>query len=158
MSELNLDEKVIVKNLCEWALYFPRIEGSGDVKVPEKGIVRLTRGEIQSQVYASNKMFCGLDGQGSHAKLYVTDKATRVMLGFEGEDSKEVQNVITPERIQKLLAYKTQKAFEEKIKEEIVLNSEKLALIEEAKRQKLNDHSKIKFIEDYTGFKFNDGK
>lgn len=154
MSEMNLDEKIVLKNLCEWDLFFKRVETGGEVKVPKKGVTRLSRGEVQAQVYANNTMIAGLDGLGSHAKIYIDDKATRVMLGFEREDSKKEQDVVTPERIQKILAYKTQKTFEEKIQEEIKLDSEKLLLVEEAKRQKLNDYEKIQFIEDYTGFKF----
>ena len=154
MAELNMDTKVAVKNLCEWDLYFNRAEGSGDVRVPSKGVTRLSRGEIQAQVYNGNKMFTGVDEQGSHAKLYVDDKDTRVLLGFESEDGKETQNVITPERVKKILEYKTQKTFEEKIQDEIKLDSEKLLLIEEAKRSKLKDYDKIKFIEEYTGHKF----
>ena len=69
-----MDTKVAVKNLCEWDLYFNRAEGSGDVRVPSKGVTRLSRGEIQAQVYNGNKMFTGTDEQGSHAKLYVDDK------------------------------------------------------------------------------------
>ncbi|GIN23109.1 hypothetical protein [Siminovitchia fordii] len=154
MSDLNLDQKVVIKNMCEWDLFFKRIESPGEVKIPKKGVTRLSRGEIQAQVYANNTMLSGLDGQGSHAKLYIEDKDTRVMLGFESEDGKQEQDIITPERIQKILAYKTQKTFENKIQEEIKLDSEKLLLVEEAKRQKLNDYEKIKFIEEYTEFKF----
>lgn len=158
MAELNLDEKVSIKNLCEWDLFFKRIEGSGDVKVPRKGVTRITRGEIQAQVYANNSMFSGIDGVGNHAKIFIDDKATRVMLGFEDEKSEQEQHLVTPERIKKILSYKTQKTFEENVKSDIKLDSEKLLLVEEAKRQKLNDYDKIKFIEEYTGFKFENNK
>jgi hypothetical protein len=158
MSELNLDLKVEVKSLCEWDLYFSRQETLGEVKVPKAGKVRLSRSEIQAQVYAQNSMFVGIDGAGSHAKLYIEDKDTRILVGFEDADSKEAQNVITKERVQKILGYKTFKTFQEKIEEEIKLDSEKLLLVEEAKRQKLNDYDRIQFIEDYTGFKFEDKK
>lgn len=151
----NLDEKVLIKNLCEWDLYFPRIENPGDVKIPQKGVTRLSRGEIQAQVFANNSMFSGTDGKGNHAKIYIEDKETRVLVGFEDEDSKETQKVLTPERVKEILEYKQQKTFEKKIEEEVVLDSEKVLLIEEAKRQKVNDYDKIKFIEEYTGHKFN---
>lgn len=158
MSDLDLDKKVVLKNLCEWDLYFTRIEGAGEVKLPRKGVTRLSRGEIQAQVYANNSMISGTDGQGSHAKIYIDDKDTRVMLGFEDEDGKEKQNVITPERVKEILQLKTKKAFEKNIEEEIKLDSEKALLMEEAKRQKLNDHDKIQFIEEYTGYKFKSDK
>lgn len=151
---LNLDEKVVLKNLCEWDLYFPRIEGTGDIKIAKKGVNRLTRGEVQSQVYANNGMFVGVDGKGSHAKIFIEDKATRVLVGFEDEEGKEEQNVLTPEKIKKLYEYKTQSTFEKHVKENVVLDSEKLLLVEEGKKLKINDHDKIKFVEEYTGFKF----
>lgn len=158
MSELDLDKKIVIKNLCEWDLYFKRIEGNGEVKIPQKGITRLSRGEIQAQVFANNTMFTGLDGQGSHAKIYVDDKDTRVLLGFESEDGKDKQNILTAERIKEIFAYKTQKSFEKHIEDEIKLDSEKMLLMEEAKRQKLNDHDKIQFIEEYTGYKYKTDK
>ncbi|MCY7948759.1 hypothetical protein MOC03_21215 [Bacillus atrophaeus] len=52
------------------------------------------------------------------------------------------------------MGYKTQKAFEDNVQKEIVLESEKAQLFEVAKKEKINDYNKIKFIEDYTGFKF----
>ncbi|MCM3274532.1 hypothetical protein M3691_38165, partial [Paenibacillus elgii] len=84
-AELKLDEKVNVKNLCNWDLYFYRIESVGEIKVPPNGFVRLTRHEIQSQVFNGNKFFVGIDGNGAHPKLYIDDKATRILVGFETE-------------------------------------------------------------------------
>ncbi|KYC94831.1 hypothetical protein B425_1748 [Bacillus amyloliquefaciens] len=52
------------------------------------------------------------------------------------------------------MGYKTQKAFEENVQKEILLESEKAQLFEVAKKEKINDYAKIKFIEEYTGFKF----
>jgi hypothetical protein len=151
---VDLNARVVVKNLCEWDLYFPRIERTGDVKLVAKGINRLEIGEIQAQVYANNAMFTGIDGRGSHAKIFIEDKDARVFLGFEDEDGKEVQNVLTPDKIKKLFEYKTQSTFEKHVKENVLLDSEKLLLVEEAKKLKVNDFDKIKFIEEYTGFKF----
>ncbi len=154
MSTVNLDEKVVVKNLCEWDLHFKRLETIGDFKLPRKGVNRLTRAEIQAQVYAGNKMFAGTDGKGSHAKIYIDDKDTRVLVGFEDEEGTEKQDILDDEKIKKILDYKTLNTFKKHVQESVLLQSEKLFLFEEAKRQKLNDFEKIKFIEEYTGFKF----
>lgn len=151
---IDLNKRVVIKNLCEWNLYFPRMERTGDVTLVPKGINRLEIGEIQAQVYANNPMFTGIDGRGSHAKILIDDKETRILLGFEDEEGKELQNILTPEKIKKLLEYKTQSAFEKNVKENVILDSEKLLLVEEAKKLKVNDYEKIKFIEEYTGFKF----
>ncbi|MCY9038617.1 hypothetical protein MOE77_17035, partial [Bacillus inaquosorum] len=99
-------------------------------------------------------MYVGTDGQGSHAKIFIDDKETRVHLGFEAAENDSEQEVITPERIKQILAYKTQKTFEENVTKDIKLESEKAQLFEIAKKEKINDYKKIKFIEEFTGFKF----
>lgn len=154
MSKLNMDERVPVKNLCDWDIYFNRIETIGSVKIPRKGIMRLTRSEIQSQVYDRNIFFVGLDGKGSHAKVYIEDKDTRVLVGFEDIEGKEKQQVLDAERIRQILEYKSMSTFKKKIEEEVKTHAEKATLVEAAKKLKLNDHDRIKFIEEYTGFKF----
>ncbi len=156
MSNLNMDERVPVKNLCDWDVYFDRIETVGTVKIPRKGIMRISRSEIQSQVYDRNPFFVGLDGKGSHAKVYIDDKPTRVIIGFEDEESKEKQQILDTERINQILEYKTMNTFKKRIQEEVKTHAEKATLVEEAKKAGLNDHEKIKFIEEYTGFKFGD--
>nr|MDH3154457.1 hypothetical protein [Bacillus licheniformis] len=151
---IDLDKKITIKNLCTWDLYFKKLESYGDFRLPANGIRQITVGEVQSQVYDNVKMFVGTDGKGSHAKVYIDDKETRVHLGFEAEEKGDEQNVITPERIKQILSYKTLKAFKENIENEIKLESEKAQLIEVAKKEKINDYEKIKFIEEYTGYKF----
>lgn len=151
---IDLDKKITIKNLCTWDLYFKKLESYGDFRLPANGIRQITVGEVQSQVYDNVKMFVGTDGKGSHAKVYIDDKETRVHLGFEAEEKADEQNVITPERIKQILSYKTLKAFKENIENEIKLESEKAQLIEVAKKEKINDYEKIKFIEEYTGYKF----
>ncbi|MCI3196936.1 hypothetical protein GXP75_14875 [Bacillus sp. HU-1818] len=151
---INLDKKIAIKNLCSWDLYFKKIDSHGDFRLPANGTRQITVGEVQSQVYDNVKMFVGTDGQGSHAKIYIDDKETRVHLGFETDEKGSEQNVITSERIKQILCYKTQKSFEENVSKEIHLDSEKAQLFEVAKKEKVNDYKKIKFIEEYTGFKF----
>lgn len=118
--------------------------------------LRITRSEIQSQVYDRNPFFVGLDGKGSHAKVFIEDKDTRVLLGFESDDGKDQQQVLDKERVKQIIEYKTMTTFKKKIKEEVKTHAEKATLVEEAKKLGLNDHDRIKFIEEYTGFKFGD--
>lgn len=153
-KELDMDKKIEVKNLCDWDLYFDRIETNGSVRIPKNGKIRLSRAEIQAQVYDNNVMFSGTDGEGSHARIYVDDKDTRVLLTFEEDDDKSKQSVLNEEVVEQLLEYKTQKAFEKNVKEKVKTQAEKNFLVEESKRQKLNDYEKINFIEEYSGFKF----
>lgn len=154
MSDIKLDEKVLVKNLCDWSLYFERVETNGSVRLPRNGKIRLSRAEIQAQVFDNNVMFVGSDGVGSHARIYIDDKDTRILVGFETEDAKEKQQILDTDVVKKLFAYKTQKSFEDNVKKQVKTKAEKNFLVEEAKRQKVNDFEKIKFIEEYTGFKF----
>ncbi|MES9718998.1 hypothetical protein ABWK63_19010, partial [Bacillus safensis] len=81
---IDLDKKIKIKNLCSWDLYFKKFESPGDFKLPANGVRQITVAEVQSQVYDNVKMFAGTDGVGSHAKIYIDDKETRVHLGFEG--------------------------------------------------------------------------
>lgn len=149
---IDLDKKIKIKNLCSWDLYFKKFESHGDFKLPANGVRQITVAEVQSQVYDNVKMFAGTDGVGSHAKIYIDDKETRVHLGFESDDT--TQNVIDQEAIKKILTLKTQKSFEDNVRKSIKLDSEKAQLFEVAKDSNINDHNKIKFIEEYTGFKF----
>ncbi len=151
----NMDKKVWVRSLCDWRLSFPRQEGSGDISFKPNGRIRLTVAEIQAQVFNGSKFFGGEDGQGSHARLYIEDKEVRVLVGFEEEDAKSKQEILDKETVEKLLSYKTPSSFEKNVKEKVKTNAEKNFFAEEAKRQKLNDFDKIKFIEEYTGYKFN---
>lgn len=159
---LKPEDKVLVKNLCAWPVYFARIEGNGDIKIVENGTSRLTVEEIESQVHSGNKMFIGENGQGSNARLYIDNKELRVQLDFErGEDVTEedeltppvTQKVLTEDVIKKILAVKTQAAFEKRVKEDVVTTAEKAKLVEVAAKIDLNDHKKLKFIEEYAELK-----
>lgn len=156
MKNISMEERVWVENLCAWDLYFKRLEGHGDVRIPAKGRTRLERLEIQAQVYNKNPFFVGVDEKGSHAKIFIDDKDTRVLVGFESDDTKEEQNILTKKKIEKILNYKTMGTFKKYIKENVVTNAEKAMLIDVAKSIKLNDYEKIQFIEEYTGLKFDE--
>lgn len=49
-EDFNLEKKVTVRSIAEWTTGFQRIETNGDVTIPPNGTVRLSRGEIISQV------------------------------------------------------------------------------------------------------------
>lgn len=152
-QELNLDQKVTVRNIANWPVTFARIDGIGDIIIPPNATARLTRNEIISQAQTGNRLFVGADGLGSHATLIVEDAPTKVELGFESEDGKTTQNVFTDAKVKELFALKTKAAFEKRLVSDIVTRAEKKALIEAAKRMKLNDFEKVRAIEAHTGFK-----
>lgn len=152
-EELNLDIKVTVKSIAPWNVGFVRkAEGYGDINIAPHGSVRLSRNEIISQVQNGNKLFSGTDGLGSHATLYVDDAPTRKELGFDDDERKQLSffNV----SVKKLFAIKNQADFEEQFKYQIYTRSEKFAIIEAMKKEGVNDYSKIRFVEQYTGISY----
>lgn len=158
MSELNMNDKVYVKNLCAWDLFFTRIERQGDVKIPSKGRIPIERSEIQSQVYNGNRFFVGTDGQGTKAKVYIDDKATRVLVGFEEEESTKTQDVLDEKEMKRILDLKTDKSFKDNLEKHITLQNEKYAIIDYARKIKFKDYDKIKVLEEHTGYKFEEPK
>ena len=152
-KELNLDLKVTVKSLAGWDTGFQRIvDGIGDVNIPPEGSVRLPRSEIIAHVQTGSKLLAGIDGMGSHATLFVNDKATRVELGFESEDGKQKQEYLDEDKVKKLFDIKTYDRFESSFKEAVKTRAEKYAIMKMIKKLGINDYSKIRFAENYTGF------
>jgi LEA14-like dessication related protein len=149
----NIDSKVWVTNLCNWNLYFKRAEGIGDIKIQSKGKLRLPIAEIQSQVYSNNIMFVGTDGKGSNARIYIEDKDTRILVGFESEDSTEIQVILNEEKIKDIIEIKAKKSFEDNVKKYVKTDAEKKTFVESVIKLGLNDFDKIKFIESYTDLK-----
>lgn len=153
--KLNLDEKVTVRNIAGWNVGFARLaDMKGDVVVPAEGTVRLTRNEIIMQTQNGNRLFNGIDTIGSHATLFIEDKDTRVEVEFESEDGKRKQDVLNEDKVKYMFNLKTDKSFAENLEKNIVTRAEKYALVKMIKRMKLNDFSKMKMVENYTGYKF----
>lgn len=151
---LNMDEKITIKNLCEWAISFRRINGVGDIWMPAKTTLRIDRGEVISQVQNNNTFFTGEDGKGGHARIFIDDKATRIEVDFETE--KTPQNVITEEKVKAAFDVKTKAGFKKAIEELAHSYAEKATLVALVKKLGLNEYDKIKFIEEYTGKKIED--
>ena len=152
-EELNMDQKVTVRNIAGWPVGFRRIDSLGDVMIPKEGTTRLSRGEIISQVQSGNRLFNGIDSRGSHATLYIEDEPTRLEVEFDSKEEKHTQMILTTDLVKKLFDYKTMKTFEEKLKEYVVTRAEKYAITQMVQKLKLNDHEKIRAIENYTGYK-----
>ena len=121
---------VRVNNLCDWPLYFSRIDGVGSVMIPRKAknFALLSFDEVQSQIQVDNKMFTGEDGLGSHARIQIVDEAQRrELFGLD-----PVQ--LAAEAVKGLLAINTKAKFQARLNELVKTNAEKktlLALAEE---------------------------
>ncbi len=155
IMSLNMDEKISVRNLCEWTVSFKRIDSIGDVLINANTSIRLPRGEIYSQVQSGNNLFAGIDGVGSHARIYIDDKETRVDLDFEDTEGKKTQLIVDDNKIKELFAIKTKNAFEKAVRETVITNAEKAKLASGVKKFKLNEFDKVQFIQDYTGMSVN---
>ena len=153
-EELNLDTRVTVKSIAGWNVGFARVaDGVGDVNITPNGSTRLSRNEIIAQVQNGNKLFLGTDGMGSHATIFIDDAPTRIWLDFESEDGSRKQEVFSDAKMKSLFDIKTQKSFEAKFQSAIYTRAEKYAAIQAIKRLQLNDFNKIRFVENYTGYK-----
>ena len=53
---LNMDEKIQIRNLCNWALSFKRIDSIGDVLIPANSTMRVARGEVFTQAQSGNNL------------------------------------------------------------------------------------------------------
>lgn len=145
---LNLEQQVTVRSIAGWTVGFARIVSNGDVTIPVRGSIRLTRNEIISQVHNGNTLFNGTNGQGDHATLIIEDKPTIYEISFENATQ------FSDNAVKKLFAINNQDEFEKELKKTIVTRAEKYALMTSIVKQKLNDFSKIRFCENYTGYKF----
>lgn len=153
VKELNLEQKVTIKNIAGWTVGFKRIEGDGDVTIPPEGTTRLSRSEIIAQVQNGNRLLTGTDNRGSHATVYTDDAPTRVELDFDIPEENITQQVLTADAVKKLFEYKTMKSFEDKLRQMVVTRAEKYAILQIIKKEKFNDFEKIRAVENYTGFK-----
>ena len=144
---LNLEQQVTVRSIAGWTTGFARILTVGDVTIPSRGSIRLSRNEIISQIHNNNNLFNGTDGFGSHSTLIIDDAQTIKEVGFNAESQ------FSDKLVKDLFAIRSQNEFESELKKKIVTRAEKYALMISIIKQELNDFSKIRFCEAYTGFK-----
>jgi len=144
---LNLEKQVTVRSIAGWTTGFARMLTVGDVTIPSRGSIRLSRNEIISQVHNNNNLFNGTDGYGSHATLIIDDSQTIDEVGFKAESQ------FSDKMVADLFNISNQNEFEDELKKKIVTRAEKYALMISIIKQQLNDFSKIRFCESYTGYK-----
>ena len=150
VEDVRLDQKVTVRSIAPWATGSARVTSNGDISIPAKGTVLLSREEIIAQGQNGNVLLNGIDGVGSHATWYIEDEFTRKELSYEVDGQ---QVFLTQDNIKKIFDLKTQKAFEDNIKKAVVTRAEKAYLIDTISSLGLNDYQKIAFCIEYTGMK-----
>lgn len=153
---VDANKKVTLKNLTSWDLTFKRINTLGDVIIPARGKIAMLSEEVMAQIYNNNRLFVGDDGKGSHARIFIEDEEIRCEAEFENKQSKKNQDILTDEKLKEIFSLKTLVSFKKNIQEKIKSQAEKAKVIEYAKTHKINDHDKIEFLQEYTGFKLGD--
>lgn len=133
---MELTDKVLIDNLCNWPLYFRRLNGIGDIRIPAKvkGYAMLDVAEVQMQIQSGNRMFVGNDPAcpGSHARLYIADESQRKAL-FGIEDTVGDVLVLNAETVKQLLAIKKKDEFNARLTALVTNDAEKKMIAEIAK-------------------------
>lgn len=150
-EDVRLDKKVIIRSIAPWNTGSSRKTTAGDIGIPPKGTILLSREEIIAQAQNGNRLLTGIDGVGSHATWYIEDDYTRKELSFDVDSKK--QTFLTQDMIKKIFDLKTQKAFIENIQKTVITRAEKAYLIDSIKVLGFNDYQKIAYCIEYTGMK-----
>jgi hypothetical protein len=98
-------------------------------------------------------MFVGT-GNGNHARIYIENPELRKYVGFDSEDDKQKQFILTDEECKRILEYKTFIAFEKHLKEDVVSKHEMAIIMNYARKIKLNDYKQVVALENHCGMKF----
>lgn len=140
---LSMEEKITLKNLANWMVGFNKIESNGEVNINAGGSVRVSRAEVISQYENGNKLLSG-DGDGTHATIYIDDKATRDYLDITSE-------LIDKNKVKKIFAINGLDDFRNEIYKTFTTQAEKVLLIKLIRECGFNDFNKIRECETLCG-------
>ena len=158
MTKIRLEDKIPVDNLCNWALYFPRVDGQGEVKIPAnaKNFSLLTFNELQMQVQVRNPMIIGTDEIGSHARIKIVNPEHYKALFAGDTEIVDPPKILTMDAVKELLNVPTKKNFIKEMETLVQTSAEKKMLVELAKQANAENVEawKISEIENYTGMTF----
>lgn len=150
---LDFDKRSKIVNLCPWTISFALPNSGGEILLEANKTTTVNNGELVALADNQNIMIWGTN-YGDHARVYVENPEYRTHVGFDDIESKKVQLVLTSEVCDKILELKTDSAFEKNVKEKVIMLHEKAIFIAHCRKVKVNDYTRIKFIETYTGEKF----
>ena len=140
---LSMEEKITLKNLANSMVGFNKIESNGEVNINAGGSVRVSRAEVISQYENGNKLLRG-DGDGTHATIYIDDKATRDYLDITSE-------LIDKNKVKKIFAINGLDDFRNEIYKTFTTQAEKVLLIKLIRECGFNDFNKIRECETLCG-------
>lgn len=138
-KSLSMEEKITLKNLANWMVGFNKIESNGEVNINAGGSIRVSRAEVISQYENGNKLLRG-DGDGTHATIYIDDKATRDYLDITSE-------LIDKDKVKKIFAINGLDDFRNEIYKTFTTQAEKVLLIKIIRECGFNDFNKIRECE-----------
>lgn len=153
MSNLDMDKRSSIRNLCPWTISFTLPISNASVVLGANKKTSINNQELVSLIENANVMFAGT-GEGNHARIYVENEDLRVYVGYDNPDNKTKQFILSDEECQRILDYKTLGTFKKHLEECVVAKHEKAKIIEYARKIKLNDFEKITELEKYTNIKF----
>lgn len=118
----DLNEKILVSNLCGWDLSYVNDITGKDRLIPPyvKNYQLITLAEIQNEITKGNPYFAGKNGDGSHALILVENPEVRNYLF--GKDEAPIQ--ITMDRIEAMLNAETKDEYIDAYETLIVTSSE----------------------------------
>lgn len=154
-EEIKLDKshRSSVCNLCPWPVSFTLPISGANVFIEGNKKTSINNEELIVLIENSNVMFAGT-GNGNHAKVYVENEELRKYVGYDSEDGKTKQFILSDEECQRILDYKTLSTFEKHLKNSVIFNHEKDKMVKYARKIKLNDYDKVAVIEKHCGLKF----
>ncbi len=150
---IDLDKRSMIKNLCPWPVSFTLQNINTTIFLKANQKQSLNNAEIVALIENANVMFAGT-GNGNHARIYVENPDLRIYVGYDSEDGKVKQFVLTDEECERILSYKTFSTFKKHLEECVVANHEKFKIMEYARKNKLNDFDKIDALESHCGIPF----
>ena len=117
---MELTDKVLIDNLCSWPLYFRRLNGVGDIRIPAK--------------VTGNRMFVGNDPSrpGDHARLFIQNDAQRKAL-FGYADTTDDVLVLNADSVRELLAIRKKDEFNARLEALVTNDAEKKMIAQIAK-------------------------
>ena len=134
---MNLTDKVLINNLCDWPLHTRRLNGVGDITIPArvKNFAQLDVAEVQMHIQLNDPLFVGTDADhpGDHARLYIVDDEIRKQLfGYEADGEEDVIH-LTAEAVKKLLAVRKRDDFKKQLEALVKTDAEKKMIVRIAK-------------------------
>lgn len=150
---LDLDKRSRVVNVCPWSICFKLPNSGAEILLEANKSKDINNAELVSLADNEDIMFYGTQ-HGDHARVFIDNKELREFVGFDDPDTKRVQFILNDEECRKIFELKTDSAFEKNVKEKAIMHHEKTILVNYARKNKINDYNRIKFLEQYTGMKF----